>query len=65
MEKVKLTIVKWPNTPAGAMQIYNPKFRNIAIEEIEEQIDFESNWLPYGYNRQMYCWTTSTVFITK
>ena len=65
MEKVKLTTVKWTNTPASAMQIYNPQFRNISVEEIEKQIDFETNWLPYGYNQQMYCWTTSTVFITK
>lgn len=48
-----------------AVQIYNPKFRNMTLEEIEKEINFNKNWLPYGYWRRWYNNDLATYFVSR
>jgi hypothetical protein len=62
---MKMQPVRWIDTPKNALNIYSKKFRNMSLDEIEKEIDFETKYKPQGYTGQLFCWTTATVFITK
>ena len=52
------------NAPSG-MQIYCPSFRGKSITDISKEIDFNANWLPYGYTKAVLLRDIATVIITR
>ena len=47
------------------MQLYNPKYRDMPIKEIEMAVNFDKEWKPFGYTDCALCRDTGTVYVFK
>lgn len=65
MKKVKLSLTKSWRAPPDSLQLYNKKYRDMSLEEIEKEINFEKNYLPLGFKTLSFNWNTAQVFINK
>jgi hypothetical protein len=51
--------------PTGAMQLYNPRYRDMDINNIMEQSCIIDEYVPYGYNLFLFYRGTSTIYVSK
>ena len=51
--------------PTGAMQLYNPRYRDMDINNIMEQSCIKDEYVPYGYNLFLFYRGTSTIYVSK
>jgi len=47
----------------GCAQIWNPRFREMPLSEIEKSLNLWEDWVPYGYTRSVFNRSTATVYL--
>jgi hypothetical protein len=59
---MKLLEVKIEQVPSpGGMQLWNPKYREMTLDQIKKQSRIEVEYVPYGYNTFLFCRSTATI----
>jgi hypothetical protein len=56
-------VLSWAELPSQGMQIWSPKFQSMDLSEIPNEINAESEWMPFGYDYGIVCRGTSTLHL--
>jgi hypothetical protein len=53
--------VNFTNVPFGGMKLYNPKYRDMPLQEVIKHSRISSEYAPYGYNEFVLVRSTGTI----